>query len=411
MIVRSVSVFWRNIPLLSVAQALMMSAMSLVVSTTALVGSSLAGNKSYATIPYAALFIASVITSIPAAWLMSRIGRKRGFMWSTVFGLAAGIICTMAIIQRDMGLFVVGSVLIGVFNGFGNYFRFAAADAVPEEAKSRAVAYVLIGGVVAAVVGPNLAYVTQYSLAGSAFAGSYAVLVVLYLAVWVVLSFLKLPDGPHADGGDTGHGRPLSVIVLQPKFIVAVLCAMLSYAVMSFLMTATPLAMQHHHHDFAGTSFVIQWHVLGMTAPSFITGHLIRRFGVLLIMLTGALLGLLGIVVNLTGVSVVHFWLALLALGVSWNFLFIGATTLLTETYLPQERFKTQAINDLLVFSAVAVAVLSSGTVHHYFGWRMVNYCSLPAIVIILLSLAWLRMLLGKQSEGQQAPVSIRVAP
>jgi MFS family permease len=384
------SSFKRNVPLLALCQALFMSGSSLLVATSALVGFSLAEDKTYASLAFTVQLLATMLASIPAAALMSRIGRKPAFMTGTVIAAAGAITCTLAILEHRFWLFILGSALLGIFSGFANYYRFAAADNVDEAHKSRAIAYVLAGGVLAAFIGPNLANLTRDSLGGAAFAGSYASIVVLYVLSFALLGLLRLPQQYQAFDAERHSGRPLLAIARQPRFIIAVITGMLGYATMTLVMTATPLAMQHHHHPFSDTSFVIQWHVLAMFAPSFFTGQLIQRFGLVHIMTLGALLGLACVVINLMGTSVNHFWLALLLLGLSWNFLFIGATTLLTEVYVPEERFKTQALNDFLVFSVVAAASLSAGALHHQFGWQLVNYAALPMVAVILLSLAWL---------------------
>jgi MFS family permease len=367
-----------------------MSGTSLLVATSALVGFSLAEDKTYASLAFTVQLLATMLSSIPAAALMSRIGRKPAFMTGTVIAVAGAIICTLAILQQQFPLFIAGSALLGVFSGFANYYRFAAADNVDQAHKSRAIAYVLAGGVLAAFIGPNLASLTRDALGDAAFAGSYASIVGLYVLSFVLLSLLKLPQQQQQFDAERHSGRPLLLIALQPRFLIAVVSGMLGYATMTLVMTATPLAMQHHAHHFSDTSFVIQWHVLGMFAPSFFTGQLIQRFGLVRIMLLGALLGLACVLINLTGTSVSHFWFALLLLGLSWNFLFIGATTLLTEVYTPEERFKTQALNDFLVFSVVSSASLSAGALHHQFGWQAINYAALPMIAVILVSLAWL---------------------
>ena len=351
----------------------------------------MAADKSLATLPLAFMFIAGMLTSIPAAMLMEKIGRKAAFMFASLFGMTGGVLATWAIFERDFWLFVLSSVMVGIFNGFGNYFRFAAADIVPHELKSKAISAVLVGGVVAAVLGPNLANMTRETLPDHLFAGSYISIIVLYVIIFIVLSFLKLPAA-HTEALNRGgeKARPLRLIAQQPRFIVALLCAMLGYGVMSFVMTATPLAMHAHTHTFSDTSFVISWHVLGMYAPSFVTGSLIQRVGVLKIMLIGAVLGLACVAINLLGNSVTHYWLALTLLGISWNFLFIGGTTLLTETYTQSERSKTQALNDFFVFSTVTVASLTAGILQHQYGWQMVNLGVVPLLVIIILSIVWL---------------------
>jgi MFS family permease len=388
--------FRRNVPLLATCQALMMSATSLIITTAALVGFALAENKSWATLPLAAQFIATMCTTIPAALLMERIGRRQGFMLASLFGASGAVFATLAILKGKFSLFIFGTVQIGIFNGFGNYYRFAAADGVAKDLKGRAVSYIIAGGVIAAFVGPNLANMTRGFAKNAPFAGSYASLVSLYLLSLAVMAFLKLPPKPAAEkvpGKITG--RSLRAIAAQPMFIVALVCGMLGYGVMALAMTATPLAMQYVDHPFSDTSFVIQWHVLGMFAPSFATGHLIKRYGVLNIMLTGAVLGVACMTINLSGSSVWHFWTALLFLGISWNFLFIGATTLLTETYRPEERAKTQALNDFAVFTTVALASLSAGALQSHYGWQAVNVGLIPLLVLILAAILW-----GKSRRG-----------
>jgi len=390
--------FRRNVPLLATSQGLMMSSMSLLITSTALVGLELAPDKSLATLPLAVIFIAVMLTSIPAAMLMEKIGRKRAFMFSTLFGMSGGALATFAIFNQNFWLFVASGIFIGMFNAFGNYFRFAAADIVEPALKSKAISAVLIGGVIAAIVGPNLANLTRESIPDTLFAGNYISIIVIYFLVLMVLSFLKLPHRMHTENKETAStGRPLLVIATQPKFIVALLCAMLGYGVMSFVMTATPLAMHAHDHSFSDTSFVISWHVLGMYAPSFFTGHLIHRYGVLKIMFIGGVLGLGCVAANLLGNSVTHYWAGLLLLGVSWNFLFIGGTSLLTETYKPEERSKAQALNDFVIFTTVAAASLTAGALQYNYGWQIVNLGVIPLLGIILISVLWLGIKLRKE--------------
>lgn len=406
----------RNILILSLCQASMFSGQSLIVATSALVGFLLADDKSLATLPYASQLLTTMLTSIPAAALMSRIGRGGAFRIATLLGMIGGGLCTLAIVQGSFYLFVAGSVFLGSFAGFGNYYRFAAADSVAPVHKSRAISYVMVGGVVAAFVGPNLANLTRDVLGQAAFAGSYASLIGLYiLSLSLLLLFRPPPVRTKAERDAQGTGRPLRVIAMQPGFVVAVLCGALGYAVMTFVMTATPLAMEHEGHVFSDSSFVIQWHVVGMFAPSFFTGHIINRIGLLRTMTIGAVAALVCIAVNLTGQTVGHFWLALSLLGIAWNFLFIGATTLLTRVYSPEETFKTQAANDFLVFSTVTVASLSAGAVHYHYGWQVINYGAVPALAIVLLALSWLgwrnragagaAMLDEAVEHGEQTPV------
>lgn len=385
--------FMRNVPLFALAQALMMSAATLIITSSALVGAAIADDKSLATLPLAAQYIGVMLASIPASMLMERIGRKRGFIFGAILGIIAACITTYAIIDTNFWLFTFGAMVTGFFNGFGNYYRFTAADSVATPLKSQAISWVMVGGLAAAFIGPNLANYTKDMIDGSLFAGSYIALMVIYSLSLVTVSLLHLPKPIAKDEQDhTLEPRPLSVIAKQPKFIVAVIGSMLGYGVMSLVMTATPLAMHNHHHSFTDTAFVIQWHVVAMFAPSFFTGSLIKRFSANNVMIVGALLGFACVALNLLGTSVTHFWLALFALGLSWNFLFIGGTSMLTETYEPHERAKTQAANDFSVFTIVAMASLTAGYLQHHFGWETVNMGVLPLLGLILASLIWLRV-------------------
>ncbi len=371
----------------------MMSGSSMSVTISALVGYALAENKALATLPLATQLIATMLTSLPAGMLMSRIGRKPSFLLATLSGMSAGAVSTLAILHGSFPLFILGNILLGIFNGFGNFYRFTAADIVPVQDKGRAISYVLAGGIVAAIVGPNLARLTRDLIGNAVFAGSYASVITLYVLAFLLLTQLKLPRHIITQVRQGTTGRPLLTIMRQPRFIIAVTSGMLGYAVMSLVMTATPLAMHHHAHSFPDTSFVIQWHVLGMFVPSFFTGHLIRRLGLLTVLGLGVVFGFACVGINLAGTTLTHFWLALLLLGISWNFLFIGATTLLTETYGEGEAAKTQAINDFMVFTTASMASLSSGVLQMHFGWRMVNYGAIPALSLILLALLWLTRL------------------
>lgn len=380
----------RNTSVLSISQGLMLTAMTLVIATSALVGQRLAPDQAYATLPLALQFLATMLTTFPAALGMERIGRKTGFMVATLFGMSGAALAASAIVHGQFWWFAAASVLIGMFNGFGNYFRFAAADAADEAHKSRAVGFVMAGGVVAAFAGPYLANTTRSLWSGAPFAGSYAALVGVYALALLVLTFLQLPPRPAVETTSANPARPLRTLAAQPRFAVAMLCATLGYGVMTLIMTATPLAMHHHAYDFHSTSFVIQWHVFGMFAPSFVTGHLILRLGVLRVMGAGAVIGLAAATTNLLGSSVGHFWLALLLLGISWNFLFIGGTTLLTGAYRPEERARSQALNDFTVFTTVTLASLSAGALQNWIGWRAVNVGVVPLLALALLSVVWL---------------------
>lgn len=388
----------KNVLLLAASQAMFMTGGSLLIATSALVGYRLSPEKALATLPLALQMLAGMLTSIPSSLLMQRIGRRAGFLLGSSIGIAAACLAAYAIVNANFFLFAVSAAMSGMFAGFANYYRFAAADVSSADYRSTAISYVMAGGVVAALIGPNLAHWTSEWLAAP-FAGSYLALAGILVLSFATQTFLTIPKPPREAHG----GRPLATIMHQPVFIVAALGGMLGYGIMALVMTATPIAMHHHDYAFGDTAFVIEWHVLGMFAPSFFTGHLIKRFGVLQIMLTGGLLSTLCVIVNLTGTSLPHFWLALVLLGVGWNFMFIGATTLLTEAYAPEEKGKTQALNDFLVFSTVTLSVLSAGSLQHLLGWKAVNYGVLPLIAIAVIAITWLlrrrRTALALQNE------------
>ncbi|MBW2479878.1 MAG: MFS transporter [Deltaproteobacteria bacterium] len=388
----------RNVTLLALSQAILITGTSLLLSSCALVGMTLSSSKSLATLPLALLFLAQMATTIPASLYMQRVGRRPGFMTSSVFGMAGAAIATLGILKAEFGLFCFGTVCIGVFNGFGQYYRFAAAETAPEEYRSRAISYVLAGGLIAAFAGPNLAKWSRQVLPEE-FAGSYAILIGIYLLALGIAVFLRLPGGGAATRA-TG-GRPLGEVARQPAYFVAVASAMVGYGVMNFIMIATPLAMHDYAHPFSDTAFVIQWHVFGMFFPSFFTGHLIRKFGTASTILAGILLLGLCVGINFTGETVVHFWGSLIFLGVGWNFVFVGATTQLTETYTLAEKAKAQALNDFIVFGTVTLTSLSSGAVQNLLGWQTINLAVIPFLVFICLANIWLR---GKQAAAVSDP-------
>ena len=382
----------RNILLLALSQAVLITGTSLLLASCALVGMTLSNTKALATLPLALLFLAQMATTIPASLYMQRVGRRLGFMTSSVFGMARAATATVGVFKAEFSIFCFGTILIGVFNGFGQYYRFAAADAAPEEYRSRAISYVLAGGLIAAFAGPNLAKWSRQMLPEE-FAGSYAILAGIYLLAFSIAFFLSMPK-PGATTRSTG-GRPLAEIARQPAYFVAVASAMVGYGVMNFIMIATPLAMHDYAHPFSDTAFVIQWHVFGMFVPSFFTGHLIRKFGTANIMLAGVVLLGLCVGINFTGTTVIHFWSSLIFLGLGWNFLFVGATTQLTDTYSSNEKAKAQALNDFIVFGTVTLTSFSSGAVQNILGWTTINMAVIPFLILIALANFWLR---GKQS-------------
>jgi len=375
-----------NVVLLALCQAMMITGTSLILSSAALVGQQIS-NPALATVPLGLMFLGNMIMMFPASMLMKHYGRRAGFALGALLALLGAGLCTFGILQSSILLFSLGALAIGMFNGTGQFFRFAAADAAHADYRSRAISWVLAGGVLAAFLGPNLANFTRHSFELE-FVGSYAALIGVYLIALTLITALRIPP-PTLEERRSG-GRSLAIIARQPAFIVAVLGATVGYGVMNLVMTATPLAMHAHAHSFGSTALVIQWHILGMFIPSFFTGHLIRYFGVLSVMLAGGLILLGCVVINLMGVEVGHFLAALIFLGLGWNFLYIGASTLLTETYTPAEKAKTQALHDFIVFSTVTVTAFSAGAVHNSFGWQMINLGVLPLIALTLVATGWL---------------------
>ncbi len=389
----------RNVFLLALAQAIMLSVNSLMVTSAAIIGSHLATNKALATLPPALQFVAVMATTIPASILMGKIGRKPGFLVATAIGLGGATAGIIGIYQDSFLLFCCGSIGIGMYTGFGNYFRFAATEVSPAEKKNTAISYVLAGGVLAAVIGPNLANLSK-DLFAITYLGTLVSVLLLYALNGINFLCMKLPRPVTRELRQ--NSRPMAQIARQPAFIVAVASAAIGYAVMVLLMTATPLEMTHQHHPFSDVAFVIQWHVLGMFVPSFFTGHLINRLGAQRIILSGACLMILCILLNFSGSSVSHFWAALLLLGVGWNFMFIGGTSLLTETYRPGESARSQALNDFVVFSAAACASFAAGALLHLLGWQLVNYAVIPLIGLALALHVWLW-----SSKKQIAPTGL----
>ncbi len=379
--------FKLKLTLLSTSWALVTTSMMLVVSVTALVGNMLAEDKSLAALPVALQFVATALATVPASFLMTWIGRRNGFLVAALFMTTGAVTAVAAIYLGLFWLYCVACVLIGCAAAFSWYYRFAAAEAVPDSYKSRAISLVLAGGVVAAIFGPTLARYSKDMLEPLLFAGSFVSIVVLQFVVMVVLFFVKTPKPAAVD---LKGGRPLMEIARQPKFIIAVIGGIIAYSVMVLLMSVTPLAMQMCGLDFSQATHVIQWHVLGMYVPAFFTGHLIKRFGVLPIMTAGVAANVACVGIAAAGQDFNNFLAALLLLGVGWNFLYTGATTLLTETYTPAERAKTQALNEFLIFIVVGGATFASGNVLQDHGWTTVNLAVLPLVIAVLFLIGWL---------------------
>ena len=372
----------RNVLILAGTQALFQTVSVMVITLSGVVGWMLAVDKSLATLPIAMMMVATAATMIPASLFMQRFGRKAGFLLGASLGTIAGLLAAIAIWRESFSLFVAANMLVGSYQAFAQYYRFAAAEAASAEFKSRAISWVIAGGVIAAVAGPTLVRYTQ-NIGTVPSALTYLTMVALGIMAMVLLSRLALP--PESATEIHGPARALPAIMRQPIFLTALAGSAIGTAVMLLVMTATPLAMQTCGFPIGDAATVIQWHVLGMFAPSFFTGNLIRRFGVLTIMSIGVVLLAGNVAIALSGIEYLHFLSGLILLGVGWNFLFVGGTTLLTEAYRPSERAKVQAAHDFLMYAAITVATFSSGSLLNHFGWQSVNLAVLPFLAIALM--------------------------
>ena len=376
-----------NVGLLAACQAMLMTNNSTLIAVNGLAGLALAPNSSLATLPVTCWVVCGAIATMRASKYMKRVGRRRGLIRGASIGIVGAAICAAAIWQASFWLLCFGALVWGGFNAFGQYYRFVAAEVAAPDFCATAVSLVLAGGLVGGIVGPTLSRYTV-DLVGPRFAGAYLALIVFALLTMAVLSRIRIADPTVAE--QTASGRPLSEIAAQPKYIVAVMAGAISYGVMNFLMTSTPIAMGICGHPYGDAAFVISSHVIGMFAPSFFTGGLIKRCGTIPVMLAGAALNIACIAIALAGVAVANFWWALVLLGVGWNFLYIGATTLLTETYRPEERAKAQGANETAIFVMMALSSLSSGMIVTNAGWEKVNYAATPLVAIVILALLFL---------------------
>ena len=377
----------RNVFLLACCQALLLVNAVTLISISALAGYALAENKAFATLPSMTYVVGAAIATFPASMWMKRVGRRDGFLTGTAFGLAGAVLASYAVASGSLVLLCAGTMLMGVFNAFGQYYRFAAADAASDDFKPKAISYVLAGGLVGGIVGPQLSTYTR-GLWQPDYSASYASLFLFCLASMAIISRLRIREAAEVVSHEAA--RPLDEIVKQPVFIVAATIAALGYAVMNLLMTATPLAMGFCGHPYSAAASVIAAHVVAMFSPSFFTGSLIKRFGVIPVMAVGVAAQLACVVVGLSGQLVANFWWALVLLGVGWNFMYIGGTTLLTEAYRPSEKAKTQGFNEMAIFTVQALSAFSSGVLVNTRGWEVLNYVALPFIAVAGISLAWL---------------------
>ncbi|MBS0506156.1 MAG: MFS transporter [Proteobacteria bacterium] len=390
----------RNLGLLVAVQSLGGASPPIIISLGGLVGQTLSSTPTAATLPVSLYQLGLALSTLPAAWLMHRAGRRTAYLLGAVMGMLSGLVAAWGISQSDFALFCLGTALAGFYGACVQSYRFAAVDAVGDPTRNAsAISRVMVGGLFAAIIGPQVVIWTRDALPMTPFAGSFYSQAGLALLALPLLLLLRLPPAPPKA---VAHGaRDLGQIVRTPQFIVAAMAGVVSYGLMAFLMTAAPMAMVGCGHSVGEAALGIQWHVLAMFGPSFFTGRLIDRFGKRTITGLGLLLIAASGALALAGLALTHFWGALILLGLGWNFGFIGATALLSEAYRPSERAKVQALNDFLVFGTVAVASFGSGQLLHSVGWSGINVGMLPMVALVLALLGWQ----GLRQRRQIAPL------
>ena len=390
-----------NLGLLTICQALFLVNNVTFIAINGLVGLSLAPLGWMATLPVTGYVVGAALSAMPVSRLQARVGRKRCFQSGLLVAMVSAAGCALAVSVQSFWLLMASTLVAGFYSANGALYRFAGAELVAPAFKERALSLVLAGGIAGAFIGPNLASATRGWLSFP-FAGAYLALVGVAALSLLVLSFIRFPAHvPPLPGAAVG--RPTRELLRQPVFAVAVISAALGYGVMNLLMAATPIAMQQCRHPFSSAALVLEWHVLGMFVPSFFTGHLIKRWGALPIMFVGGLLNLVCVVVALSGVDVMQFLLALLALGVGWNFLYTGGSTLLTQAYRPEEKNRAQGVMDTAVFWTMALSSFSSGALITTQGWTWLNLGSLLPIAAVMAAVLWLALWQRRQAPGATA--------
>ena len=379
----------KNLWLLALCQGLFLTNNVVFIAINGLVGLQLAPYGWMATLPVMGYVVGGALSTGLVARTQRRWGRRVSFQIGLAVAVGSALLCAWAAFAHQFWLLCAATVVAGYYSANGQLYRFAAAELAPPAFREKAVSLVLAGGLLGAVAGPNLANHTRNLLAAP-FAGAYMALVLVGLLSMLLMAFVRFPAVAQAAGGAASQGRPLGALLREPAFFVATLGAALGYGVMNLLMAATPLAMQVCGYDFADAAFVLEWHVIGMFAPGFFTGHLIKRFGVLAVMGVGVLLNAACVAVALAGVEIAHFTVALTLLGVGWNFLFTGSTTLAMQAYRPEEKDRAQAAINFCVFATMALTSFASGALVTTQGWTLLNWGSLLPIGLTGAGLAWL---------------------
>jgi MFS family permease len=378
----------RNALVLAVAQALAGGNTTVIVATGGIAGSMLAPDPMLATLPISVMAVGMWVGTLPVGMLAKAFGRRFALQVGSAFGAVSGLISCAAVLSGSFFLLLVGTLCGGIYAAAHQSYRFAAADTASLHFRAKAVAWVLAGGVCSAVIGPQLVILTKDLWPAYLFAGTFLAQSLCAVVAAAVLILLKMPRLPPA-ARSFADGRPLIEIIQEPRFIVAVACGVASFGLMNLMMTAAPLAMVMCQHSIGDAALGIQWHVIGMYAPSFFTGALINRFGLRAILASGLFLLAAAAAIGLSGIALWNFWIALALLGIGWNFSFIGATTLVTECHGPRERNKVQAFNDFLVFGSTAIGSLSSGALLSRYGWPAVNVMVFPVVIAAAVLLVW----------------------
>ena len=392
----------RHLLLLALCQGLFLTNNVTFIAINGLVGLALAPYGWMATLPVTGYVVGGALSAPLVARVQAHLGRKRSFQIGLVVAALSAAMCAYAVSTQQFWLLVASTVVAGYYSANASLYRFAGPELVASDYKEKAISLVLAGGIIGAFIGPNLASATR-SLMAVPFAGAYIALIVVALLALVALSLIEFP--PHQTPlPGASSGRPLRDLARQPVFVIAIIAASLGYGVMNLLMAATPIAMQQCKHPFDSAALVLEWHVLGMFVPSFFTGHLIKRWGALPVMAVGAALNFVCVAVALSGVDLMQFLVALAVLGVGWNFLYIGATTLFTETYLPEEKNKAQGAMDTCVFATMAATSFASGALITTQGWALLNYGSLVPMALVGVALLWLAM--HKRATVAAAPAA-----
>ncbi len=392
----------RNVALLAFAQALFMTTQAMGIATTPLAGHSLLGaDKSLATLPIFLNHAGIMLTTIPASLLMGRIGRRAGFTIGAFLAIVFGLLAVYAIYVRSFEILCVSALLQGSAAAFAWYYRFAAADASPDDFKPKAISYVMAGGIAAGFIGPQIAKSTVDWFAPVTFLGVYVAITIVGVLSVLLMQFLRIPQLSASEKAE--GGRPLSVIARQPTYIAALVSSMFGYGVMTLVMSATPLAMLACGFQFGDSATVIQVHIIAMFLPSFFTGQLIQKFGVLTIIATGALIQVGCALVNLAGIDFANFLIANALVGLGWNFTYVGGSTLLTRTYRPAERARVQASHDFVVYATTATAAAAAGFLQQKAGWMAINLAALPLMGIVMLTALWLALKQRREAAVQAA--------